>query len=50
MLEIVILLVIAMPLPAFSQPFLPRFPGAALLPAALVAAGIRGWGTSSRCG
>ncbi len=42
-LEIVILLVIAMPLLAFLQPFLPRFPGAVLLLAALVLAGISFW-------
>lgn len=43
MLEIVILLVVAMPLLAFFQPFLPRFPGAALLLAALVLAGVTFW-------
>ncbi len=43
MLEIVILLVIAMPLLAFFQPFLPRFPGAALLLAALVLSGVTFW-------
>ncbi len=42
-LEIVILLVVTMPLLAFFQPFLPRFPGAALLLAVLVLLGISFW-------